>query len=1037
VEFGLLGPLTVRCDGDTVPVPPGKQRAVLAALLLKAGQVVTVAELAEVLWGAASPPSARVTVQNYVMRLRKSLAVTDRALITTEGHGYLVGADAGVLDVTTFETLIAAVHAAIRGNAWEAAGTKARSALSLWRGEPLTDVGSEVLEQREVPRLAELRLQVLEARIRADLQLGRHLEAISELQPLVTAHPMREQLHALLMLALYQSGRQSEALAGYRLARHLLIEELGVEPGPELRSLHQQILEADPALAVPGSATAARWAGDAAPSGADAAASGWYPGRAGTSLVPRQLPTGTPHFTGRHSELAVLSRALNERSRSAGTVVISAIGGMAGVGKTSLAVYWAHQVAAAFPDGQLYVNLHGFGPSADTVAPDRALRGFLAALGVPPLRIPADPQAQVGMYRSLLAGKQMLIVLDNAHDENQVRPLLPASPACLVLVTSRNQLTGLVAGEGAELVSLGVLSDAEARDLLGRRLGSQRVKAEPDVVTELASLCARLPLALAVTAARAAASGFSLTALAAELRDEHARLEVLTAGDPVTSVAAVFSWSYRYLKPAAARMFRLLSLHPGADASTHAAAGLAATPLDEARGLLHELVRANLLAESVPGRYAFHDLVRAYAEQQAGTRDSEPGRRAALTRLFDYYLAAAGAAMDTLAPAERYRRPPVPPVATPLPRLDTPDAARAWLEAERVTLVAVAGTMAACGWPGHATRLSTTLFRYFRDIGGYYPEALAVHSHALRAARLSGDRAAQADAHMNRGMVDFRSGRHEQAVSDLEDALALYRELADRGSEARTLGNLGLVLWRQAEYPQSLHYHQQALALFRDLGDRFGQAIELDNLGLVLGRQGRYEQGADHHRQSLAIRRELGHRHGEARALGNLGIVLSWQGRGQEGAAHLELALAMFRDLGDRPGEADALNDLGTALGGQGQYEKAISYHQRARVMFREMELWSGEAEALNGAGEALIALGQPEPARAQHEKALTLARQIDDRYLQARAHHGLACTYHATGQLEDARRHWEHALVLYTALAVPEAARVRARLADLSPAAP
>ncbi len=1023
MEFCLLGPLTVRCAGAVVRIPPGKQRALLAALLLNAGRVVSLDELAETLWGAQPPPSARVSAQNYVMRLRKTLSVAGRPLINTQPGGYLISVDAGELDATRFEELLGAAWEAARNRSWETTAGQARAALALWRGEPLADVGSELLSHREAPRLTEMRLQALETRIDADLHLGRHTEVIAELRGLVTAHPMREQLHALLMLALYRDSRQGDALAAYRHARSVLIEELGIEPGPDLRELHQRILASDPGL-----------------SPAELAVGG--PARTAEEqsiqVAPRQLPIGVAHFVGREAELAALSGLLAGGAAPPGIAVISAIGGMAGVGKTALAVHWAHQVAGQFPDGQLYVNLRGFGPSGEPVSPEGAIRGFLGALGVAAQRIPPDPQAQAGLYRSLLADRQMLIILDNARDEDQVRPLLPASPACLVVVTSRTELAGLIAAEGAQPVNLDVLTDAEAQQLLAHRLGGQRVAAEPDAVGELTGL------------------------------------DALDAGDSTTSVQAVFSWSYQRLTLIAARMFRLLGLHPGTDITEPAAASLAGVHAGQARGLLRELARANLLAELAPGRYAFHDLLRAYAARQANAVGREPDRRAALTRLFDYYLAAAAAAMDILAPAEASRRPPVPTPPTPLPPLGTPSAARAWLDAERTTFVAVAGHTATHGWPSHTIRLAAILFRYF-DVTAHYSDALAVHSHALHAAQQSGDRAAQAGALKNCGCVSWRQGHYQKAADQIEQALVIYRELDDRHGLARTLGNLGLILLRQGRYREASGHHKQAIAFSREVGDRFGQAIELDNLGVVLYRQGRYEEAVGYHRRSLDLRRELGDRRGEAGVLDNLGMVLWRQGRYQEAADHLQRALALFREFGFRDGEAEVLNNLGAVMCSQGQYDLAAGHHRQARAIFgntgnrlgeaealsnlgvalygqRKYDLAAGhhrqaraifgdmgnrlgEAEALNGLGEASSATGGHEQARAQHNEALAVACQVGDRYQEARAHEGLAATYHAAGDPGRARHHWQRALALYTGLGVPEAGQVRAKLDSMSPA--
>jgi DNA-binding SARP family transcriptional activator len=430
IEFCLLGSVRVRHRGVVVPLSPGKQRTVLATLLLNVGRVVSLDELAEVLWAASPPSSARVTLQNYVMRLRKALGGAGSRIRTQPG-GYVIKADVSELDVSRFQAHLDAACAAAGERSWKTAAAEARAGLALWRGEPLADVKSELLAVRDAPRLAGLRLRALEIRLDADLHLGRDAEVITELQHLAGCHPLREQLHGMLMLALYRDGRQAEALAAYQHVRDVLVEELGIEPGTHLRDLHQRMLAADPALAITEPARHAQ----AEPQ----------------RVIPRELSPAVPGFTGPAAELQALTQMLEDVVGRAGTVVISAIGGTAGVGKTALAVHWAHQAADRFPDGQLYVNLRGNDPGPALSAAE-ALAGFLRALGVPGQDIPAGEDERAARYRSLLAGKQVLVVLDNAGSAGQVRPLLPATPSCAVVVTSRDALAGLVArDDGARL----------------------------------------------------------------------------------------------------------------------------------------------------------------------------------------------------------------------------------------------------------------------------------------------------------------------------------------------------------------------------------------------------------------------------------------------------------------------------------------------------------------------------------------------------------------------------------------------------------
>jgi len=714
-----------------------------------------------------------------------------------------------------------------------------------------------------------------------------------------------------------------------------------------------------------------------------------------TTAVPHQLPAGTSHFVGRAEELRQLSTLVDTATEDGGTVVISAVLGTAGVGKTALALRWAHRVRAGFPDGQLYANLRGYDPNQPLSAAE-ALARFLHALGVAGADIPLEVEERAALYRSLLDGQRMLVVLDNAATVEQVRPLLPGTPSALVVVTSRDALAGLVARHGAARLDLDLLPSKDAIALL-RALIGERVGAESNAAAVLAGQCARLPLALRVAAELAATRPSTpLAALVEELADEQQRLELLDAGgDPHTAIRAVFSWSYQHLPAEAARAFRLLGLHPGPDLDPYAAAALIHTSVEQIQQLLDLLARAHLVQPASAGRYGMHDLLRAYATYLAGLEDTEEERRAALTRLFDHYLSTAGIAMDTLVPAETHRRPRVPPPGTPAPPVADPAAARAWLDAERVTLTTVCAHTASRGWPGHTTGLGTTLFRYLEG-GGHYPDALTISTHALHAARHTGDRA----------------------------------------GEAHTLTNLGAIYGRQGGYQQAAEHLQQALALFRRIGDRAGEVRVVDNLGAVYQRQGRYEQAAEHHQQALTLAREIGHRVGEAYALDNLGTVLQRQGRHHHAAEHHQRALDLFRQIGDRAGEAYALTNLGDVYHRQGQYEQAAEHHQQAIALFRETGHQAGEVEALNSVGETHHATGQLRKAVIQHTAALTLATQISDRYELARAHNGLAHTHHTTGDLDQARHHWHEALALYTDLDVPDADDVHAHLTALDQAA-
>jgi DNA-binding SARP family transcriptional activator/tetratricopeptide (TPR) repeat protein len=928
VEICLLGPLQVRCDGVVVAVGAGKQRALLAALLLQAGRVVPADQLAELLWAPGPPPpTAPVALRNYVMRLRHALGPAGQHLIVTRAGGYVITPGGCELDLARMEQELAAARAAARSGDWQQAAGHADASLGWWRGEPLSDVDLPALTAQHVPRLTEMRLQACELRIEAGLGLGWHAEAVTELPPLIAANPVRERLYALLMLALYRCGRRGEALDAYRAAHDVLVEGIGADPGPELQALQQQILHDDPALAPP-------------PALGGPAVSPGQPARAALAgQVPRQLPAAVTNFTGRAAELAALTGLLEQAgAQPAGTVVISAVGGTAGVGKTALAVHWAHQVAGRFGDGQLYVNLRGFDASGAPAAPETAIRGFLDALGVPPGQIPPGVDAQAGLYRSLLAGRRVLIVLDNARDEQQVRPLLPASPASLVLVTSRSQLGGLAAAEEARLISLDVLSHGEAVQLLTARLGTARAAAEPAAVDQIARLCAHLPLALAVAAARAAARpGFALAALAAELADAARCLDALDAGDPGSSVRAVISWSTRQLTGEAARMFRLLGLHPGPDITVPAAASMAGIPEPEARRLLQGLAHAHLIAEHVPGRYAFHDLLRAYAAEQAQHTDSDTGRREATGRVLDHYLHTAARAARLLNPAQEpvVLVPPRPGAAAGQPA-DHPQAL-AWFEAEHQVLLAAVALGARSGFDTHAWQLPWAMAS-FLHARGHWQERVATQRTALAAATRLGDTAAKALSSRLLAIACTQFGDHDQARYHFASSLALYQRLGNRLGEAHVHHNLTMLAERQGRYADALGHAEQALCLYQAIGDKANEADALNSVGWCHGLLGDYQQASVFCRQALTLSAETGHRRNEGYAWDSLGYAEHHLGHLAKAAACYQRALSLHRESGDRFDEADTLTHLGDTRHAAGQLTQARQAWQQALAILEDIQ---------------------------------------------------------------------------------------------------
>jgi tetratricopeptide (TPR) repeat protein/transcriptional regulator with XRE-family HTH domain len=658
--------------------------------------------------------------------------------------------------------------------------------------------------------------------------------------------------------------------------------------------------------------------------------------------VPAQLPHRIPGFTGRDAELGRLDAlATRDGGESAKAVVITAIAGTAGVGKTALAVYWAHRIREEFPDGQLYVNLRGFDPTGIPMEPDEAIRGFLDAFAVAPGHIPTSLDLQAALYRSMLANRRVLIVLDNARDAEQVRPLLPGSPGCLAVVTSRNLLTGLIATDGAHPVSVGLLSVDEARKLLAYRLGASRVAAEPEAVDKIIAACARLPLPLSIAAARAATKpGVSLAALAGELQEAQRRLDAFDGGDQSTDVRAVFSWSYQRLGAPAARLFRMLGLHPGPDLSMHAAASLAGVSLTRVRSSLAELSRTHLIMETIPGRFTLHDLLRAYAAELAETTEPEDERRAARHRLLDHYLHTAHRADQMLNP---HRDDPITLQAagsgvTPEWPSDHQQGLT-WFAAEYQVLLAAIRQAVGNGFDTHAWQLGWTLTAFFQR-SGLWHDAVVAQMMALQAARRAADRRGQAVAH----------------------------------------GCLAYAYIRLDRYSEAQHHVLQALELYEGLGDLVGEAHAHRTLTWLFDRQGRYREALPHAEQALELFGAAGHRTGEARALNAVGWFHAQLGDHSNGLIYCQRALELQREIGDQFGQADTLDSLGEVHRGLLLHHEAIACYQEAIDLYQDFGDRYNEAETLISLGESCRAVGDSDSTRTAWERALTILDQLGHR---------------------------------------------------------
>jgi DNA-binding SARP family transcriptional activator/Tfp pilus assembly protein PilF len=904
VGFRLLGPVEVRAGACWVGVGPPRQCAVFAALAVDAGRLVPTAVVVDRVWGEQPPDGVRRTLHTYITRIRHVVEQVGvgggrPARVAWRSGGYLLDTDPDRVDLHRFGRLVEQA----RGQtlAQDALGLL-REAVRLWQGEPLTGVPGEwAARMRQSWRQDQV--AAVCAWADAELRAGDPAAVLGPVRELAELYPLAEPLTAALMRAHAASGRAAEALASYDAARRRLADELGADPGPELRAVHQALLrgELHPAAAAP--------AAQPVP-----------------APVPAQLPTDLPGFAGRAAELAQLDRMLAAApAEHAIATVISAVSGTAGVGKTALAVHWSHRVADRFPDGQLYVNLRGFDPGGQVMEPARAVRGFLDALGVPAQRIPADPDAQAALYRSLLAGRRMLIVVDNARDAEHARPLLPGTATALAVVTSRDQLTPLVAADGAHPLTLDLLTHDEARELLARRIDPVRLTAEPQAVEQIIAACARLPLALALVAARAATHpSFPLAALATELAAAGDRTARLDAGDILSQVQGVFSWSYTTLTPPAARLFRLLGLHPGPDITAPAAASLTGRPPAQARPLLAELTRAGLLAEPAPGRYGFHDLLRAYATRLTESVDTDQDRAAATVRLLDHYTHTAHAADRHLDPTRDPIRIPLTPSVAGATREQPTDQETAlrWLDAERPVLLAAQQVAVAAGRDGHAWQLAWVLTTVLQR-RGHWQDLAAAWQTALAAADRLGDLSASGYAHGMLAMAGILQGDYGKADTHLHHALDLFVEAGDPVEQAHTHIQLGYLWDRQDQPDRAVDHAQQALTLYQAAGHRRGQADALNAVGWCHVRRGDYTQALTCCQQALTLNQQLGDRAGEAATWDSLGYAHQHLDHHTEAADCYQHALTRYRDLGDRYYEADTLSHLGDTHHAAGRPDQA------------------------------------------------------------------------------------------------------------------
>ncbi|GIG60721.1 XRE family transcriptional regulator [Longispora fulva] len=942
MRFGILGPVRVcGADGDCPSMQP-RQRAVLAYLLLHAGRPVSADRLVAAIWGDAPPVTARAQVQVAISTLRGVLRRAGLAdLLETLPAGYALTPGPDDFDLDAFTARVSPA---------DADAGALRAALGLWRGPALGDVAAPYADAVRT-RLEDLRLTTRERLADRELDRGRYRELVVELTELVAAYPSRERFREQLMLALHGCGRTRDALRVADDFRRLLAEEHGLDPRPGFAALEESIRRADPALA-PGAATRPA------------------PAAARPAPAPAQLPPDVLDFTGRADQLELLDGLLPDHGRPGATaVVLTTIAGVGGVGKTALAVHWAHRVRHRFPDGQLYLNLHGYSSSTGPLRPLEALTRLLRALGVPGARIPTELDAAAGAYRDLVASRRIVVVLDNANSPEQVRPLLPVGPGNLALVTSRDRLAGLVARDGARRITLTPLGPAEALELLTRIVGADRVAAEPVAAAELAVLCGRLPLALRITAAFLVdRPDTGLAAHAAALREGNRLLALTVVGDEQSSVRAAFDQSYAALAADEARLFRLLGVTPGADLTVDAAAALVGVAAHTAEYLLDRLAAAHLVEEHAPGRYTMHDLVREYAALRAAGEATAD----ALGRLVDWYLVVLHAAGALIAPqrdrvtlSARHG-----PATLPFP----PDAhdAMVFLDAERANLGPVVRLAVERGDDAAAYELAYRLRDFFVN-RGHGPEAVEIFQQALEVAERLGDPADLASAHVDLATVYRQIGRAADARSHLREAIELHRSTGDTAGLAAANNLFAGLCVTEGRYAEAVGPLEAALGHFEETGDLFRVSVALINLGICAAEGDRSADAVGYFRRAIVLQRRTGDRRGEAMSRNCLGIAHQKRGEYAEAADAFADALTICRELGDLRGEGDVHNSLGDLHRVRGGYGPAVEHLRLSLAIKHRLGDLRRAKDDLALLGEVLLLLGRRTEAREHLEQARAL----------------------------------------------------------------
>ncbi|GAA4095545.1 AfsR/SARP family transcriptional regulator [Actinomadura miaoliensis] len=1037
--FRVMGPVELWIDGQRRDLGTAKERCLLAALLLAPRQPVSVQSLIRRVWDENPPAKPRQSLYSYITRLRHRLDGVEGVRLKSRQGNYMIDVEDEAVDLHRFRLLRDQARAIAASGDDEYALERYREAAKLWRAAPLADLSGDWVERTRRSLEEELLTATFE-RIDIQLRRGHHADLVGELSALVERHPFDERPVERLMVALYRSGRQAEALNVYRRTRDHLATELGTDAGPRLQEVQRRILRSDPALArVPGPQSA-------------------------IDRPPNNLPHDVHAFTGRNGELQELLEAVSTGDGpgpSGAAVKVITIDGMPGVGKSALAVHLAHRLTGRFPDGGVFLDLHAHDPGQEPLDPASALHTLLRLIGVATARIPRTLDERAALWRSQLAGSRMVVVLDDAAGHDQVRPLLPASAGCLVIITSRRRLTGL---HEAHTLSLDVLPVEDAVALFSRIAGTGRVADDLSDVTAVVRRCGRLPLAVGIAASRLRhRRAWTVADLLARLGSDDRRLQELrTEGSEIT---LVFEVSYRGLAPPLREAFRALGLHPGPDLTAYVAAAILGCSVDEAERILEELLDRHLIIESVRGRYHFHDLVHDYARRLGRQSDTDAERARIRHRILDFYLATADKADRLLSPHRRRPRVRVAYPPAELPPLHTEEQAQEWFSVELECLLNAIRHAS----PGHVAQLAQVLAG-FLEAQGHWEVAAEIHERAIVAWGQLGDRRGMAVALADLSRIRLRSTEYESALDNAEKALQIYRSLSERHGEADILDHISLIRWHQSRFADALAPCQEALEIRRSLGDRRGEAKSLDhaaifceyigryaeaerlresaltlfsevddlpgrmmalnNMGDLALRMGRVEAAVRFYEETAAAAAKLGRQY-QAIWLSNMANIHRHTGRNEDALESYRRALAVFMEIGDRRNVIETLIGIGAAFHEVGRYGEALVHHQKARALARIVNGRYEEAMALRRMGDALTGAGRYRAAVDCFRQAHDLAGRIGVPYETAKALEGMGrALLHLEGR-EAARRCWRQAMGILESSGLPEEERVKSYLRE------